>query len=153
MLCPELRLPAAEPAPPPSGCHWVELDALRFAQAVGELRASPALECQAHAQRLAASPVPHHGLAICSDSDGAVLACGQYAQEAELVGLYDVMTCESARRRGLATLLCERLLSRAVTDGADVAYLQMAADNDDARGVYRRLGFVDAYRYHYLQLP
>jgi ribosomal protein S18 acetylase RimI-like enzyme len=34
-----------------------------------------------------------------------------------------------------------------------VAYLQVDAANDPARAVYRRLGFVDAYPYHYRSPP
>lgn len=98
-------------------------DPLRYAQAVGELRDSTVSEREAHAQRLAASPIPYRGLAICSDADGAVLACGQYAQESELVGLCDLMTRENARRRGMATMLCERLLSWSASNGADIVYL------------------------------
>ena len=66
----------------------------------------------AHAQRLLASPVPYQGWAIRRDEDGIVLACGQFAREAELVGLYDVFTHPQARGRGLSRLLCGRLLAQ-----------------------------------------
>ena len=33
--------------------------------------------------------------------------------------------------------------------GARVGYLQVEGDNDPARSAYRRLGFADAYAYHY----
>jgi len=82
-----------------------------------------------------------------------VLACGQFAREAELVGLYDVYTRESARGQGLARLLCERLLSLAVKEGGRVSYLQVEADNHAARAIYHRLGFSDQYSYHYRQHP
>ncbi len=81
--------------------------------------------------------------------DGQVLACGQSAAEADLVGLYDVFTHPQARGRGLARLLCGRLLAQAHAAGARVAYLQVDAENHAARAVYRRLGFADAYAYHY----
>jgi ribosomal protein S18 acetylase RimI-like enzyme len=139
--------------PLPPGMHWAELDSGAFAEAVGQLRGSPALHRQAHAQRLAVSPVPYRGCVIRRDQDGAVLACGQTAQEAELVGIYDVHTHESARNQGLATLLCERMLAQSTKAGALVAYLQVEAGNAAALRVYAQLGFVDGYTYHYREAP
>ena len=114
-----------------------------------ELRGSPLAQRQAHAQRLELSPVPFRALAIRREDDGAVLACGQFAREADLVGLYDVFTQASARGQGLARRLCAGLLARARDEGARSAYLQVEGDNHAARSVYRRLGFFDGYAYHY----
>ncbi len=144
---------ARTPPPLPASTVWRQLGAADYAEAVGALRGSPLEQRQAHAQRLAASPVPYRGFVLCSVEDGSVLACGQFAREAELVGLYDVFTHESVQGRGLATLLCERLLSIAASEGARVVYLQVEADNHAARRVYQRLGFADAYSYHYMQPP
>lgn len=151
MVCPRLR--TGEPAVLPGGTRWERLSPAMYAEAVGLLRGSPPEQRRAHAERLAASPVPYQGYAIRRSSDGVVLACGQFAREAELVGLYDVYTRESERGKGLARLLCERLLSLAVSEGAAVAYLQTEADNHPARAIYRRLGFSDQYSYHYRQPP
>ena len=133
--------------------RWQYLDAETYAQEVGALRGSPTEQRRAHAQRLAQSPVPYQGYALCRESDGQVLACGQVAQEAELVGLYDVFTRHAERGQGLASRLCERLLLMAVGHGAKAAYLQVEAGNFAARRVYQRMGFADAYNYHYLQPP
>ncbi|MEP7282295.1 MAG: GNAT family N-acetyltransferase [Rubrivivax sp.] len=123
------------------------LTALELADLVGMLRGSPAVQRQAHARRLLAAPVPFQGFVL---RDGeVVLACGQFAREAELVGLYDVITAPHARERGLGGALCHWLLTRAAAEGARHAYLQVEADNAGARSVYERLGFTDAYRYHY----
>ena len=51
--------------------------------------------------------------------------------------------------QGLATLLCRVLLQRGRVLGARVAYLQVDAGNTPALAVYRHLGFVEGYRYHY----
>lgn len=99
------------------------------------------------------APVPFEGWALRRDDDGRVLACGQFAIEADLVGLYDVYTAEEARGRGLASRLCRELLSCASARGARVGYLQVDGDNPAARHVYWRLGFVDAYGYHYRVAP
>jgi GNAT superfamily N-acetyltransferase len=116
---------------------------------VGQLRGSPPAQRMAHAQRLALSPVPYQGWVLRQPDNGPVLACGQSAAEGDLVGLYDVFTHPQVRGQGLARLLCSRLLAQAHAAGARVAYLQVDADNDPARAIYRRLGFADAYAYHY----
>ncbi|MEI6028895.1 MAG: GNAT family N-acetyltransferase [Betaproteobacteria bacterium] len=119
-----------------------------FARTVGALRGSTGLEIAAHAQRVEHSPVPYTGL-VWRDALGAVQACGQFAREADLVGLYDIFTAPLARGQGLATALCARLLAQAHHQGARTAYLQVDAANGAARKVYTRLRFQDAYTYHY----
>lgn len=120
-----------------------------FAHAVGALRGSPLAQRQAHAHRLALSPVPFESFVMRRDDDGRIVACGQRCIEADLVGLYDIYTADEWRGRGLARTLCATLLAQARDAGAAVGYLQVEGDNDAARTVYRRLGFADAYRYHY----
>ena len=146
-------LPREQPRPLPAGCHFSALGAFDFADAVGALRGSSAAHRQSHALRLQHSPVTYQGYAIRRDADQAVLACGQYAREADLVGLYDVFTLESARGLGLAGLLCERLLSVSALQGARIGYLQVDSENEPALKTYRRLGFEDGYRYHYRERP
>jgi GNAT superfamily N-acetyltransferase len=133
--------------PPGLSIHRVGHE--QFAQAVGGLRGSTLAQRQAHAQRLALSPVPFEGYVARRDDDGGLLACGQFALENELAGLYDVFTAPEARGRGLAQALCRRLLALARQRGGRVGYLQVEGDNEAARSVYRRLGFADAYAYHY----
>lgn len=118
-----------------------------YARTVGRLRGSPAEQQVAHAERLAGSPVPYQGWLLRDGSD--VLACGQTAQEGDLVGLYDVFTAPAARNQGLSRALCAALLRAAAAQGARTAYLQVDAINAPARAVYRRLGFADGYGYHY----
>ena len=146
MVAPQLPL-APELLPP--GWTLEALTPAAFAEAVGALRGSPAGQRAAQAERLALSPVPFQALALRRLDDGAILACGQAAVEAELVGLYDVFTHPQARGQGLARQLCTSLLARARLAGARVAYLQVEADNHAARSIYHRLGFADAYAYHY----
>ncbi|WP_292456507.1 GNAT family N-acetyltransferase [Methylibium sp.] len=118
-----------------------------FAEAAGALRGSPLAQRQAHAQRLRESPSAYNGLLL--KRGGRLLACGQLAMEDELVGLYDVFTVPEQRQSGLATALCRQLLRLARELGARCAYLQVDADNHVARSIYARLGFVDAYAFHY----
>jgi ribosomal protein S18 acetylase RimI-like enzyme len=118
-----------------------------MAQRVGGFRGSSLAQRQAHAQRLLNSPVPFQAFEL--QAAGEVVACGQFAIESNLVGLYDIFTAEHARGQGHATTLCRQMLLHAVAGGARHAYLQVEARNLRARNVYRRLGFVDAYAYHY----
>lgn len=118
-----------------------------YAAVVGGLRGSPTLQQMAHAQRLAASPVPYRGWVLRRHDE--VLACGQTAREGRFVGLYDIFTAPAARNQGLSRALCAALLRQAADDGADTAYLQVDANNAPALAVYRRLGLLEGYRYHY----
>ncbi|MEO7152715.1 MAG: GNAT family N-acetyltransferase [Burkholderiaceae bacterium] len=149
MVLSELRVIEPRPAP------QVEIRSIplaAFAQCVGQMRGSPLAQRQAHAERLLGSPVGFQAYEL--RVEGHVLACGQYALEADLVGLYDVYTVPTARGRGLASQLCTHLLNDARSRGASHAYLQVEADNQAARTVYQRLGFADAYGYHYrVEMP
>ncbi len=148
-------LPAdrADALPLPPGLQWRRLTHEDYVHTVGAFRGSPPEQRNAHAQRLALSPVPYQGFAMQRETDGTTLACGQFAREAEMVGLYDVFTHPEARKQGLAQRLCERLLALAAHEGAHTAYLQVESDNHVARRIYSRMGFVDGYGYHYRQAP
>lgn len=150
MVC--AQLPAATVPAFPAGQRLVALGPADYAEAVGELRGSPAGQRKAHAERLANSPVRYQGYSLQDEPGGRALACGQFAIEAELVGLYDVCTRLSERGRGLASHLCRHLLAHAAGQGARIGYLQVEGDNLDARHIYHRLGFTDAYSYHYRAL-
>lgn len=140
-------LDRVEPLQLPAGTRIRLLALTAFAQLVGKMRGSPLAQRQAHAERLIGGPVPFHAFELLAD--GHVQACGQFALEGDLVGLYDVFTAPQARGRGLAGVLCRQLLIQAREQGARHAYLQVEADNHPARSVYRRLGFDDGYAYHY----
>ncbi len=135
----------------PAGLALQPADLAEFARAVGALRRSAPGEVESHSERLRQLPVPCRA-AVVRDGAAAV-ACALVAREADLVGLYDVITAPSWRGRGLATWLCERLLLEEAQSGARIAYLQVGADNAPALGVYRRLGFSDGYGYHYRVPP
>ncbi len=147
----EAAVSTGRPLPP--GVQMVRLDGRAFAECVGDLRGSPPAQRQAHGERLEQSPVPYRGYVLRRDDDGVVLACGQIAVEGRIVGVYDVFTREGARGQGLARALCERMLFEQASAGAEVAYLQVEADNMAARRIYLRLGFRDAYAYHYRVAP
>lgn len=147
MLQPQLTALATPPTLP-EGLRLEALDGAAYAELIGQWRGTPAAQRQAHARRLALSPVRYQAR-LLRDAAGAVLAAGQWAREGELVGLYDVATRPEQRNRGLGRMLCGQLLVEARAAGARVGYLQVEADNAPARQVYARLGFSDAYAYHY----
>jgi ribosomal protein S18 acetylase RimI-like enzyme len=123
-----------------------------FADWAGKERGSSAEERRAHADRIAHSPVPHRSVLAFAE-DGSTVGAGQVVVEGDLAGLYDVLTAEGHRRRGVAEAVCRHLLDLATIAGARVAYLQVDASNEPARRIYRRLGFVDGYSYHYRTPP
>ncbi|MDC8786543.1 GNAT family N-acetyltransferase [Paucibacter sp. hw1] len=142
----------------PAGQRLLAVDAPTYAAAVGALRGSSARAIEAHAERLAASPVPYQGFFLQqvaeqadprTEQPAALLACGQIAQEGPIAGLYDIFTPPEGRGQGHAKNLCAALLAQARRQGASEAYLQVGSDNLTAQRVYERLGFVFAYRYHY----
>jgi ribosomal protein S18 acetylase RimI-like enzyme len=140
-------LAAMAPRAMPEGITISSVGLEAFARRVGAFRGSPLAQQQAHAERLRTSPVPYCAYEL--QAHGVPVACGQFAREGDLVGLYDVFTAPAARGQGLAGVLCRHLLVQAQDQGARHAYLQVESDNHAARAVYHRLGFVDGYAYHY----
>lgn len=120
-----------------------------FAQWIGRARGSSDIEIASHADRLRQSPVPLVAVLAFDADDGRPLAGGQIAIEGEVAGLYDVFTLEDVRGRRLAELVCRHLLAITADASATLGYLQVDAANDSARRLYARLGFADAYTYHY----
>jgi len=123
----------------------------RFVDAVAALRGSPASQREAHRERLRDLPLDARR-ALVLDGDTPV-AAGLAAREGDIVGLFDIVTAQAARRRGHATRLAAWLLARAWERGARLAYLQVDDANAAAIAVYRRFGFATRYAYHYRARP
>ena len=87
---------------PPAGLPLQAIGIDEFARRVGELRGSSLPQVRAHAARLAASPPLLRARRLALVEGGRAVAAGQSVQEADLVGLYDIVTAEGARNRGLA---------------------------------------------------
>lgn len=83
------------------------------------------------------------------DVEGEAVACGLAVLEGDLGGLFDLMTDPARRRQGHGTALVAGMLHWAAGAGARHAYLQVVRDNEPARRMYQRLGFREAYHYHY----
>ena len=137
---------------PAAATSFRPVDGDAFAEWIGLQRGSSPEARAAHAERIRQSPVRHRALVVV-DATGQPVAGGQVVVEGELAGLYDIFSVEAMRGRGLARALCRKLLQLALANGARVAYLQVEASNAPARRVYERLGFTDAYAYHYRSPP
>jgi GNAT superfamily N-acetyltransferase len=69
------------------------------------------------------------------------------------VGLFGLAVDPGARRQGLGMQLTETCIAWGMAQGATRAYLQVAAGNAPANGLYERAGFREVYRYWYRQQP
>jgi GNAT superfamily N-acetyltransferase len=132
--------------PEPAPVALQTLDAAAYAATVGALRGSSPTAIAAHAERIANATVTYQGFAL-NNAGGTLLACGQMVIDGDIVGLYDVFS--ALPRQGHGERLCRALLALAHAQGARQAYLQVGSDNEVAKRLYARMGFVFAYRYHY----
>jgi ribosomal protein S18 acetylase RimI-like enzyme len=83
-------------------------------------------------------------------SDGKeIVACGLGVLQGHLLGLFDIVTRESDRRRGYGRAVTESLLAWGEREGAAYAYLQVMLSNEPARRLYEQSGFSEQYRYWY----
>jgi GNAT superfamily N-acetyltransferase len=133
------------------GVQLVAATSAEFVAAAGELRGSTAEERAAHLERLACTPLAMQ--AIVARADGRTVACGQVAVERDLAGVYDMVTAQHMRGRGIATRIVQALLAWARAQGATHAFLQVNDDNVPALAVYGRFGFATVYAYHYRARP
>jgi ribosomal protein S18 acetylase RimI-like enzyme len=115
--------------------------------AIAEIRASPHEHRKAHLARLEGMPLALRPMAI--EEQGRVVATGLAMVEDDCAGLFDIVTHESARRRGHARTLVASLLAAAWELGARHAYLQVNAENAPARRLYSQFGFEERYVYWY----
>lgn len=132
---------------PVPGLELVAVPVAAFVDAVAALRGSPDVQRSAHLERLVHSPLATH--ALVARVEGITVACGQMTLDDDLAAVYDMVTAQAWRGRGLATAIVAALLGHARDRGASHAFLQVNEDNAAARGVYRKFGFDTVYTYHY----
>ena len=60
--------------------------------------------------------------------------------------LENLAVAEEVRRKGWGSRLLERLLAQAQASGAEGVFLEVRESNRAARGIYRRLGFLESGR-------
>ncbi|MBF4692634.1 GNAT family N-acetyltransferase [Fusibacter ferrireducens] len=77
------------------------------------------------------------------------IGAGQAVVEAGYVGLFDIAVHEQYRCKGIGKAIMRTLLEKAKEMGAEIAYLQVVADNEAAKRLYGNLGFQELYQYWY----
>jgi len=80
---------------------------------------------------------------------GTPVSCALGVLEDGFVGIFDLLTHTSHRRRGYGRSLIAALLREARRLGATRAYLQVVEANDTARALYAEIGFEPIYGYWY----
>lgn len=84
-----------------------------------------------------------------NERDGEAVATAICVHDSDLAGLFEVATDAGERGKGYGRGVVLSALKWARLRGARSAWLQVEADNVPALSLYRKLGFRDAYRYHY----
>lgn len=77
------------------------------------------------------------------------VSCSLGVIEDGLLGIFDLVTDPTFRRRGYGTLLMNELLMLGKRRGAHHAYLQVMYANNAAIQLYEKLGFKELYYYWY----
>jgi ribosomal protein S18 acetylase RimI-like enzyme len=81
--------------------------------------------------------------------DGEAIGFGLAVVEDGVVGLFDIVVAAAHRGTGRGRALTESLLHWSRRAGATSGYIQVREQNAVARRLYHRIGFREAYRYHY----
>jgi N-acetylglutamate synthase len=105
------------------------------------------------AQERVLAGAPDTAFVLLRGPDGAVLGQVRAAVVADHVHVSMLGVVPAARRRGHATALLAAAGAWGEQRGARWAVLQVALQNDGARALYDRLGYVEHHRYRYLVPP
>lgn len=130
---------------PPSAARSVNVE--QFTAAFCTLHGLDSAKASAERERYARA-ADRSAFVVQFDGDTPV-ACGSLALEGKLAGIFGMVTAVERRGRGVATAIVAKLLDDARAAGAEMAYLQVEADNAPARRAYSKFGFKDCYAYWY----
>ena len=103
------------------------------------------------AQRVQSLSRSAHCVYAAVTQDGASLSAGVAALSQGWASLHGIRTLEHTRGQGLASHVLVALARHARERGLERIFLQVEEDNVPALALYRRAGFVTAWRYHYWQ--
>jgi ribosomal protein S18 acetylase RimI-like enzyme len=137
----------------PSGTRPVTvytMPPLRWMQLSTEWEGHPPSSLPHHQSLL--SRIPSAGFLTLRERDQPV-ALGVCALDGPDAFLYDLVVDPHRRGHGLGKALLHALLNWARSKAARRALLQVVNTNMVARRLYDTSGFLEAYRYHYRELP
>jgi ribosomal protein S18 acetylase RimI-like enzyme len=123
----------------------------RWLEALCEMNAAQAPHKAVIRQMLANDQAERYFATAYSATQPA--AVGLAVRDGDYIGLFDIVTDESARRQGYGRRLVQALLHAGLAAGARTAYLQVIQRNVPAIALYESLGFVNCYEYWYRQKP
>jgi len=142
-----MRLPLTESVVR-DATHQIPLQDLnRFVNAAFAVHGYGA-ELRAGFTEVISSIKPEAGLFVLEENELPVSAA-ICTHDGMLAGLFEVATVESERGKGHARRLILSALKWAYLRGAKQAWLQVEESNAAALALYRSLGFIDVYHYHY----
>ena len=90
-----------------------------------------------------------HRLFITLVYEHNVVACASLTFEQDHMAIFDVTVAKELRKQGIGTILIHKILNIAYSKNIEQAYLFVLIDNLSAMHLYKRLGFKEAYSYHY----
>ena len=92
-------------------------------------------------------------ICACIRIDGQIIATGLGILDRDYIGIYAIHVKEEYHKHGYARQICTGLLKEGMKKGAQNAYLQVVEGNDNARALYRSLGFQQLYTYWFRVQP
>ena len=131
--------------PSPGGVQVVACDHQGFLADLMSLNQRPDSSFAAWGRMMSRVANRAAGLWVPSQAVGLVVSSG------ELGAVYCVAVAPEHRRKGLARAIMDAADVWAVEQACTTSFLQVVGNNQDALALYEALGFVEAYRYHYLE--
>ena len=89
--------------------------------------------------------IPKDLIAVSAWDEQGIAATGLGILDRDYIGIYAIHVADRARRMGVASSICQTLISEGGHRGARRAYLQVVADNTPAITLYEKLGFSALY--------
>ncbi len=88
---------------------------------------------------------------ILKEHNGEIAACGMGVLDNKNLGLFNIAVNPDLRGLGIGRSVTEAILAWGRRGGAENAWLQVETDNRVANHIYRKTGFIEAYRYNYMR--